>query len=236
MKKIIIAGILVLIACVIGTAFLFLSAMTDPTPPQVRVGWYLPQQDIVWTKPGFGTNPSHTEHLVLSGELNGPAPQFPELSPYCRYENYTQENTGRKYMIAVWYFNEVSTFVSSQKKLQDFLITSGTITEVTLNFTGVLITDQSNRTAQDSFNNDLLPASLTTTGYENEETSGLFFIVEIPGPGIESGGKQNTRNNEHYIVYYGTSEPATLSSRTDLLRDIIGHTYAYDRVISAGPL
>jgi hypothetical protein len=104
MKKNIIVGIIVLIATVIVTAFFLLPAMTDPIPPQVRTGWYLPQQDIVWTTTGTDTTTfTQEERLILAGHLDAPAPQFPALSPYCRYENYTHLSTNNQYMIAIWY-------------------------------------------------------------------------------------------------------------------------------------
>lgn len=228
---IVIALTILVVAILSGALALF---MTDPTPPQIRAGWYLPDQDIVWTKPGSSTNPS--EHLVLTGKFNGPAPQFPGLSPYCRYVNYTHETTGQKYMIAVWYFNDDGKFLEAQRQLKEYLVTSGTCRNVALNFSGSLTTGLSSIPGQDSYDNDLLPASLMTTGYESADTSGLLFTVELPGSGIESNGRHSLGNNEHYIVYYGTVEPATLASRVDFLTGIIGRTYAFDRVIAAGPL
>jgi hypothetical protein len=234
-KFLILTGFIILIA---GISFLVLTSLrTDPTPPEVRAGWYLPEQDIVWTTSGSGTNRSSHEQLIQTGWRNGPAPQFPELSPYCRYENYTQQDTGRKYMIAVWYFNEEHRFLTSEKELEDFLITSGKITTVELNFTGFPVNgDLSNSPRQNSPDNDRLPASLMTTGYESMNTTGLFFTVEIPGPGIQAGERQVTGNDEYYIVYYGTTDPADLLSRTPFLREFIGNTYAYDRGSSAGSL
>ncbi len=228
-KFLILIGLILMSA---GISFVILTGFrTEPTPPEVRTGWYLPQQDIVWTSAGSGTNLLSPEHLVLTGWRNGPAPQFPELSPYCRYENYTQQNTGQKYVIAVWYFNEDRRFLASQKELEDFLVTSGRITTVELNFTGFLAKgNQSNGTMQDSHDNERLPASLTTTGYVSVNTSGLFFTVEIPGSGISSGVWPDYGNNEHYIVYYGTADPANLSSQTTFLGEFIGKTYAYDGV------
>jgi len=232
-KKLTIIGFIILSIVIIS--WTLPDFKTDPTPSQVRTGWYLPQQDIVWIKNESGTNSSDVEHLVLSGERDGTIPQFPDLSYNCRYENYTEESSGHKYMIAVWYFSEENTFQISRKKLRDFLTDSGKITDVSLNFTKFQTTDRSSSTGRDSPNGNFLPSILNTTGYESADISGLFFIVEIADAAIQPG-THNSENNEHYIVYYGTAEPAILSSRTDLLRDIIGHTYTYDRVIYTGAL
>jgi len=224
-----------LILVCVGISFVVLTGFrTAPTPPEVRAGWYLPQQDIVWTPSGSRTYLSSPVHLILTGWRDGPAPQFPELSPYCRYENYTQQNTGQKYVIAVWYFNEEHRFLASQKELADFLVTSGRITTVGLNFTGVQINgNQFNGTMQNSHDNERLPRSLTTTGYESANTTGLFFTVEIPGPEPASGDGPNYGNHEYYIVYYGTADPANLSSQTAFFREFIGETYAYNGVSSS---
>jgi hypothetical protein len=229
-KYLILIGVILMsagISFVVSTDF-----RTDPIPPEVRTGWYLPQRDIMWTSPGSGINLSSSVHLILTGWRNGPAPQFPELSPYCRYENYTQQNTGQKYVIAVWYFDEERRFLAAQRELADFLSTSGKITTVELNFTSFPTNgNQSGDTMPNSYNNEKLPPGLTTTGYESASTTGLFFTVDIPGPGNSSGGWQASGNDEHYIVYYGTTDdPANLSSQTTFLREFIGKTYAYDGV------
>jgi len=226
MKLLILTGLIVLSALIISAVLT--GSRTDPTPPEVRACWYLPQQDIVWTSSGSGINQSRNEHLILSGWQNGPAPQFPELSPYCRYENYTSQSSGRNYLIAVWYFNEDNRFQASQKNLRDFLEGSGKITTVELNFTGFATTDnRSGQMMQNSQEKNHVPAHLITTGYESTNTTGLFFTVVMPGL---------NGNNEHYIVYYGTTDPADSASRTQFLREMIGETYTYDRGSSAGPL
>jgi len=233
-KFLILTGLIILIA---GFSYLFLTGLwTDPTPPEVRAGWYLPQQDIHWIIPGNRTVQSSSEHLILTGWRDGPALQFPDLSPYCRYENYTRQQTDNKYMIAVWYFKEDQQFLTSKNRLEDFLVNSGNLTTVELIYSGSLTPEnRSYGTIQTSHENTWLPARLTTTGYESVNTTGLFFTIEIPG-GRESGEKQSAGNNEHYIVYYGTAEPADLASQIPFLKELIGKTYAYDRVFSAGPL
>lgn len=95
----------------------FLSAMTDPTPPQVKAGWYLPQQDIVWTSSGPDLTSSTQERLILAGHRYASAPHFPSLSPFSRYENYTHHNTNNSYMITARYFNDDRKFLKSQKNL-----------------------------------------------------------------------------------------------------------------------
>jgi len=225
-KFLILIGLIILSAGIISAFSTGLR--TDPTPPEVSAGWYLPQQDIVWTTSEHGTNQSMNEHLVLSGWRNGPAPRFPDLSRYCRYENFTQQDTDREYMIAVWYFNEDSRFLASRKNLEDFLNATGKITTVELNYSSVITAeDHYGQTNRDSRNNGHVPVSLIATGYESAATTGLFFTVEIPGL---------NGNNEHYIVYYGTTDPVNLAAQTPFLKEMIEETYAYDRVISAGRL
>ncbi|MGB7788064.1 MAG: hypothetical protein WBL42_04810 [Methanoregula sp.] len=229
MKLLVLAGLIILGAGIISA---FLTGFrTDPTPPEVRAGWYLPGQDIVWTNSGSGINQSRNEHLILTGWQNGPAPQFPDLSPYSRYENYTSQSTGHNYLIAVWYFNDDNRFLASQKNLRDFLEDSGKITTVELNFTGFATTEnRSGQMVQNSQEKNHVPAHLITTGYESTNTTGLFFAVVMPGL---------NGNNEHYIVYYGTTDhtanPAD-SASTQFLREIIGETYTYDRGSTAVPL
>jgi hypothetical protein len=222
---------LIIIGAVI-TVGILPDLMTDPTPPQVRAAWYLPQQDIVWSTQGLAVNQSSSERLIFSGGRDGPALQFPPLSPYARYENYTREKTGDRYIIATWYFIKEDDFLASKQILRDFLMSSGTMSGISLNYTGYSIGNQHNY-AGDSYPVVHIPENLTTTAYEGNETTGLFFTVEIPTTGIPSGGM---RNNEYYIVYYGAGKPAALSSSTSFLRDLIGQTYAYDRMHSAGPL
>ncbi|HSA38669.1 MAG TPA: hypothetical protein P5013_07265 [Methanoregula sp.] len=236
MKKILITGIILLVAGIIGIAFIVLSAMTDPTPPQVRAGWYLPGQDIVWTP--FGPNPTHLtqERLILSGHQDGSVPQFPALSPYCRYENYTHFTTKDPYMIAVWYFNDNGKFLESQKNLVTFLETDGKISSATLNFTENPQFRKSATSTQDSQTRSTISDYIKATGYESVTTSGYFFTVTIPGPGIPAEDNFYTVKRDYYIVYYGTTTPACLSSQTPCMREMIAETYRYDSMSSVGPL
>jgi hypothetical protein len=237
MKKIIIAGIMFLIACVIGTAFIFLSAMTDPTPLQVRAVWYLPHQDIVWTSPEQDLTSSTQEHLILTGQRDASAPQFPALSPFSRYENYTHLTTDDQYMIAVWYFNDERKFLESQNNLIGFLETYGKISSIELNFTEqIMIFEKSVPDLQDSQKRHTIPEHIKATGYESINTSGFFFTVTIPGPGVPAGNSDYTVNKEYYIVYYGTTTPANLTSQTPFLKDMIAETYRYDTTASVGAL
>jgi len=236
-KKILIAGIMILIAIVMIAAFFFLSAMTDPTPPQVRAGWYLPHQDIVWTTSGPDSTPSTQERLILAGHRDASAPQFPALSPYSRYKNYTHLTTNDRYIIAAWYFNDERKFLESQKNLVGFLKTSGTISSVELNFTEqIMIFEKSVPDIQDSQKRHSIPAILKTTGYESVNTSGFFFTVTIPGQGVPAGDRDYTVHKEYYLVYYGTTTPANLTSQTLFLKDMIAETYRYDHMSSVGAL
>ncbi len=236
MKKILFAGIVVLIVGFIVTAFFFLSAMTDPIPPEVRAGWYLPQQDIVWTTSGPDSTPPTQERLILAGHRDVSAPQFPTLSPYCRYENYTHLTTNDQYIIAVWYFNDERKFLESQKNLVSFLKTTGTISSVELNFTEqIIIFGKSVPDIQDSQKRHTIPAILKTTGYRSDKTSGYFFIVTIPGPGVARDSSYIV-NKEYYIVYYGTTTQANLTSQTPFLKDMIAQTYRYDHLASVDAL
>lgn len=234
MKKILIAGIIVLIASVIVTAFIFLFFMTDPIPPQVRAGWYLPQQDIVWTP--YGSS-STQERLILTGHQDAPAPQFPALSSYSRYENYTHVSTNDQYMIATWYFNDERKFLESQKNLVGFLEADGKISSVELNFTDYIMrTEKSAPGIQDSQNRHTIPELIKATGYESVNTSGCFFTVTIPGPGVPAKYIDYSVNKEYYIVYYGSTTPANLTSWTPFFKDIIAETYQYDHLPSVGAL
>ncbi len=237
MKKIMIAGIMILVAGIIVTSIIFLSSMTDPTPPQVRAGWYLPQQDIVWTTSGPGLTTPTRERLILTGHRDTSAPQFPTLSPYCRYENYTHLTTNDQYMIAVWYFNDERKFLESQKNLVSFLKTSGTISSVELNCTEqIMLIEKSVPDIQDSQKHHKIPEHIKATGYESVNSSGFFFTVTIPGPGVPAGDREYTVHKEYYIVYYGTTTPADLLSRTLFLKDMIAETYRYDHTLSVGAL
>lgn len=237
MKKIMIAGIIVLIGCLIGTSFIFFSEMTDPTPPQVRAGWYLPGQDIVWTTYGPDLIPSAQEQLILTGYRVASPPQFPELSPFSRYQNYTHIRTDDPYMIAVWYFNDERKFLESQKMLVGFLETSGTVSSVELNFTEHNMRDwKSTPGIQNSQNLQTIPDHIKATGYKSYDTSGYFFTVTIPGPGVPVHDRDYSVNKERYIVYYGTTTPANLMSETPFLKDMIAETYRYDHISSVGAL
>ncbi|MCK9591628.1 MAG: hypothetical protein M0Q91_06440 [Methanoregula sp.] len=237
MKKILIAGIMVLIVGVIITAFFFLSAMTDPIPPEVRTGWYLPHQDIVWTNSGPDLIPSTQERLILAGHRDAPAPQFPALSPYSRYENYTHLATNDQYMIAVWYFNDERKFLESQKNLVGFLETNGKLSSVELNFTEHSIRNgKSGPGLQDSQKRSTIPDYIKASGYESVDTSGYFFTVAIPGPEVPAGNSYSAINNEYYIVYYGTTTPANLTSQIQFLKDMIAGTYRYDHLASVDAL
>ncbi len=79
MKKIISAGIVLLCAGVTIATFIIFSAMTDPIPPQVRAGWYLPGQDIVWTTSGTDFESPGHEHFIYAGHHDASTPQFPAL-------------------------------------------------------------------------------------------------------------------------------------------------------------
>jgi len=235
-KKILIAGIIVLIVGVIVAAFI-ISAMTDPIPPKVRAGWYLPQQDIVWTTSGPDSTPSTQEHLILAGHRDVSAPQFPTLSPYCRYENYTHLTTNGQYMIAVWYFNDKRKFLESQKNLVGFLETYGKISSVELNFTEhILRSGKSAPGIPDSQNRSTIPDHIKATGYESVNTSGYFFTVTIPGVGVLPPESDYAINNEYYIVYYGTTTEANLTSQTPFLKDMIAETCRYDPMSSVRAL
>jgi hypothetical protein len=229
-NKILIAGIMILIAIVMVATFFFLSAVTDPTPPQVRAGWYLPQQDIVWTTTGPSSTHPTQEHLVLAGHRDAAASQFPTLSPYGRYENYTHLTTNNQYMIAVWYFNDERKFLESQKILVAFLENEGEISSVDLNFTEHSKRFRESAPGEDSQNRYTIPDHLKATGYESASTSGCFFTVTIPEPGYYA------ENKEYYIVYYGTTSPANLTSQIPFLQEMIAETYRYDLKSTAGAL
>lgn len=224
MKLVILTGLIILTVGII-TGYLN-GFRTDPVPPGVRAGWYLPEQDI--TGISSGNNLSRNDHLILTGWRDGPAPQFPDLSPYCRYENFTSRDTGHNYLIAAWYFNDDRRFLASRELLRDFLETTGKITTVELNYTGFATTeDQNGLVTQEVQDKGHVPMQMVTTGYESPNTSGLFFTIEIPG--LKS-------NNEHYIVYYGTTDPEIPGTRTQVIRELIGETYTYDRGASTGPI
>ena len=235
-REILIGGAVLFFAVIACAALILIAGMTDPTPPAVRAGWYLPQKDLMWTVAGSETDQSYQEHLIRTGWREGLVPQFPELSPYCRYENYTREKTGSRYMIAVWYFPDSNQFLESAEKLKGYLNDSGTITMVELDFPPGNEIDQSGRDIPHSQDNSRLPDYLITTGYESPDSTGLFFTAEIPGPGIQAGLMKYTVNNEHYIVYYGTAEPQNLASQVQFLQEMIGETYTYETGIQAAPL
>ncbi|MFA5222603.1 MAG: hypothetical protein WC391_10020 [Methanoregula sp.] len=237
MKKNLVAGIIILIAAVIAVLFLSFSAMTDPTPPQVRAGWYLPGQDIVWTPSGpYSTQPTQ-ERLTLSGHLDASAPQFPALSPYSRYENYTRLTTNDQYMIATWYFNDERKFLESQKNLVGFLETGGTISSVELNFTGYIIrNEKSGPGIRDPQNRPAIPGRIKATGYESVTTSGYFFTVTIPGAGVLPSESDYAIHKDYYIVYYGITTGSDLTSQTLFMEDMIAETYRYDHMPSVGAL
>jgi len=233
-KKILIAGIIVLIASVIVTAFIFLFFMTDPIPPQVRAGWYLPQQDIIWTP--YGSS-STQERLILTGHQDAPAPQFPALSSYSRNENYTHVSTNDQYMIATWYFNDDRKFLESQKNLVGFLETDGKISSVELNITDYIMRNEKSAPGiQDSQNRHTIHERIHATGYDSVTASGYFFTVTIPGVGALPVDSDYTITKEYYIVYYGTTTPANRTSRTPLIEEMIAETYRYDHMPSVGAL
>jgi hypothetical protein len=237
MKKNLVAGIMVLIVGVIGTAFIVLSAMTDPVPPPVRAGWYLPQQDIVWTPSGQNSTHPTQERLILAGHQDISAPQFPALSPFSCYENYTHLTTNDRYLIATWYFNDERKFLESQKNLVAFLETDGKISSVMLNFTEQnLQFEKSAPGIQDSQNRSTIPDYIKATGYESATTSGYFFTVKIPEPGALTENGFYAVNREDYIVYYGTTTPVNLTSQNQFLQDMIAETYHYDHMPSVGAL
>jgi len=237
MKKIMIAGIMILVAGVIVTSIIFLVSMTDPTPPQVRAGWYLPHQDIVWTSTGPGLTTPPQERLILAGHRDGSAPQFPALSSFSRYENYTHLTTEDQYMIAVWYFNDEREFLESQKVLVGFLKRSGTISSVELNFTEqIMVFEKSVPDLQDSQKRHTIPDHIKATGYESVNTAGFFFTVTIPGPGVPAGAGDYTVHKEYYLVYYGTTTPGNNTLQNQVLKDIIAETYRYDHSPPVGAL
>ena len=232
---------MILIALVLLSAGIlsvtFNNFRTAPTPPEVRAGWYLPQKDIVWPATRQGTNQSPGGQLVLTGWRDGPVPGFPDISPYSHYENYSRQDTGRKYVIATWYFSDKRGFQESQKTLSENLIHSGTITEPELDFSGIPEQgEHSGNANRNDEGNGWLPSRLTTTGYEGPNTSGLFFTVGIPAPADPSAKKVPGGDAEYYIVYYGTAEHARLAPETVFLQEMIRNTYAYGEGSSAGPI
>ncbi|MFA5222353.1 MAG: hypothetical protein WC391_08730 [Methanoregula sp.] len=211
--------------------------MTDPVPPRVMAGWYLPQQDIVWTNSGPDLIPSTQERLILAGHQDAPAPQFPALSPFSRYENYTRLATNDQYMIAAWYFNDERKFLESQKNLVGFLETGGTISSAELNFTEyILRNEKSGPGIQDSHNRPAIPGRIKATGYESVTTSGYFFTVTIPGAGVLPSESDYAINKDYYIVYYGITTGSDLTSQTLFMEDMIAETYRYDHMPSVGAL
>jgi hypothetical protein len=57
----------------------------------------------------------------------------------------------------------------------------------------------------------------------------------IPEPGV-AGDSSYIVNKEYYIVYYGTTTPANLTSQTPFLKDMIAQTYRYDHLASMDAL
>ncbi len=132
-------------------------------------------------------------------------------------------------MIAVWYFNDERKFLESEKKLVTSLENNGEISSVDLNFTEHINRFWKSALGQDSQNRYTIPDHLKATGYQSVFTSGYFFTVTIPG-------HRYCENKEYFIVYYGTTTPAILTSQTPFLQDMIAETYRYDPISSVGPL
>ena len=140
-------------------------------------------------------------------------------------------------MIATWYFNDERKFLESQKNLIGFLETDGIISSVELNFTEEIIrNEKSGPGIQDSQIRHTIPGRIKATGYESATTSGYFFTVTIPGEGVLPAKSDYAVNKEYYIVYYGTTTSANLTSPTPLIEDMIAETYRYDHMPSVGAL
>jgi hypothetical protein len=237
MRKTLLCLLIILVVSVAISALVFFSSMTNPVPPEVRVGWYMPSQDIVWTVAGADSLQNRTEHFILSGWRDEPPPQFPALSPYSRYNNYTHEGSGNRYMIAVWYFTDETQFRESKKELIGNLSESGKIFAVDLYMTQQKENGRNAITGMKDVKNPVIvPSPLTTLYYESKITTGDFFTITLPGSEGRAGTGILPANKEYYLVYYGTTTPSNLTSQTKILKEVIAETYYYDYPLSQDAL
>jgi len=225
--------LIILAAGIAFCAIVFLLPHTDPAPPQVRAGWYLPSRDVVWIKSGSGSSTSRTEHFIRTGERNTPAPQFPVLSPFSRYINYSRQGSESRYMIAVWYFTDENTFRDAKKALLASLAVSGQSLESDLELSHQADVRR-NPPEGSPAGEKTSPASslIKATGYQGDGTAGYFFSVTRAGSWIAAGDGIFPASKEYYLVYYGTTTSSDLASQSEILREFIAETYAFDRVIS----
>lgn len=230
MKTTSILIVVLLVAGVCIASVAFFANHTDPVPPEVRAEWYLPPQDIVWTATGPDPLQNRTEHFVISGWRHTSAPQFPVLSPYARYNNYSRVGSDDQYMIADWYFTEPAGFHSAREQLLGYLRQTGSVSSVDFNGTSGTLPDitTGDEILQNTNDGPRLPDSIRATGYESGNTSGYFLTASRPGTGIMMGNFWYSPDQEYYIVYYGVVTPGSLSRQHTILSDLVRETWAYD--------
>lgn len=237
MEKNLLCIFIIIVAGIALSAVVILQPHTDPAPPQVRAGWYMPSRDIVWTIPGPGPSPGLTERFIRTGERDAPAPQFPALSPYSRYINYSREGSDTRYMIAVWYFTDENSFRDAKKALLASLAVSGQSSAASLNLTQQTgLRGNPPESLRTGSTPAAAPSRLSATGYQGNTTAGYFFSVTRDGSWIPDGDGIIPAGKECYLVYYGTITPSDLASQSGILGEFIAETYTFDRVVSQDPL
>jgi hypothetical protein len=131
-------------------------------------------------------------------------PYFPDVSKRSSGQSsqiLILNNTGDRYIVEVWYFNNKNELAAAEKELAQYLTVNGKISPVNLSFQE----EFSNPENSFPFNPEsIIDKQYPVTSYENSHTSGYFLVLENPPPGVYPGC---------FIAYYGTIGPSDLKQQ-----------------------
>jgi len=188
-----------LIAVLFMSAFITVPACARPPPPEYWADYMLPHLVDI--------NQSVRDNFIVTDE---PVPEFPNLSPYCAYQNLLYTKTGDHYVSEVWYFTDGNEFSAQAAHIKNYLASHGEISNTTLDLLPELTQFSVNPVTAEYYHENLNISELKIPAieYRSNVTSGYFVILPDP----------------YFIAYYGRAGPYLPDDNSSIQKVLIMST------------
>lgn len=205
-------GIVLLLAVII-LAKVILYSTAGPLNPSVLPEWYLPSVDGE-REEILGALGKDQYSSLEKTPSQSPA-ELPALSQYVASEWYMRRGSSDTYQVVSWYFDNQNDFYHAKSRLLDYLVTTGTIHQDSLDMSRQYHDFEDVRRINDVLFCPEIPVTLHTTAYESPDKNGYFFSVKKP---------INPDHEDYFIIGY-LADSGDLPGQTAFLRDLIARGY-----------
>jgi hypothetical protein len=197
LKKGIRTGILIT-AILLISIVLIAPALARPPGPEFQAQYLLPHLTSL--------NSSVRDHLLVTRDSVSVS-LFPNLTPYHRFQDIEDTETGRTMIAESWYFDSSTDFSEHAPRLLAWLNSHGTVSNTTLDIRHELeqycVSQELATFYVDTMHYPF--QNIPIMEYRSNETAGYFVI--LPG--------------HMRIAYFGMGEPGTGLENTTILRIIM---------------